>query len=129
MTLRDVTTLPSFYAFVDRDGSGTIWYAMFREADDRWGITDVPPRIRYRSATKTYPPFDGPRLPTLPFIRLFVRGGRLGSEYVPLAEGVLDIDNAEIYARNKNNRHYLRITADDWDEPTDHIGYTPGDAE
>lgn len=118
--------LPLITVLVDR-ADGTDWYITHRRSDDRIGINSgAVPRF-HAGEVRRFPAYEEPYLPTNPTLRIFVRGGRLGYEVVPLERGVTDRDSGRVYTRlvppGAAVVYGLHITDGGWAAEGDPLGW------
>ena len=95
--------IPHHFILTDRD-DGTLWHLSWSTSGaatpdglGRIMISDTLPHPEWDR--KVFLVGEEPLLAGDPRIRLFVRGGRLGMDIVPLPQGIRDMDQRRIVAR------------------------------
>jgi hypothetical protein len=104
---------PLIIQLTDRQ-DGTIWTLSHRASDERIAINDDPIPRFYRGFIVRYDALDGPRLPEFPYLRFFVRGGRLGVEEMPDLPGFYVQNQPPILTRKGFEQYSLRVSAGLW---------------
>lgn len=110
---------PPFVGMTDR-ADGTVWWMIHKQAENRWGITDVVPGPgRWATNKKIFPAFEGPLLTTRTHcLRMLLRNRRLGYE---LAE--MRGDNPPVRTRIVNFQYFLKLHDKEFEQFGDTLSY------
>src|SRR3990167_3608969 len=101
-----IPALPQFIVMTDR-ADGKLWVLTHGSDGEHIAINDDLTVLDLGQRTwtsTTYGPNDGPYLPTNPGVRLIVRAGRLGYEFITQDQGVSDQDQARLLTRRRVQR-------------------------
>lgn len=108
-----VPPLPVHIIMTDRD-DGTEW-VLIHTSDGEIGVNDEA--LGNHKDFQRFGPYDGPYLPRVPQIRLFVRGGRLGYEYETLPPWLSDRDQRRVMTRRGTAAEAFEVIVPVEDEP------------